>query len=220
MRPQLSIDSDNNIKARCNFQFEHKDNTIDINVADSQFKNGYSNEGLRVGLKNRTFELLYDIGAEAPTFSLKSAVNVRDKTINVKYVHAVKKNAAHLETTMQVDDNNIAKLNYDLSNFDKFDHKAIVFKWSYRRDDITVEPSFNMANESLACTAWYTVDDDNKLKAHYDLHTQHGWVQWVNNGALGGGGELKVTARANLENKDSAKQMPTILVEKTWTIDN
>ena len=39
-------------------------------------------------------------------------------------------------------------------------------------------------------------------------HTQHGWVQWVNNGALGGGGELKVTARANLENKDSAKQMP------------
>jgi hypothetical protein len=33
-------------------------------------------------------------------------------------------------------------------------------------------------------------------------------VQWVNNGALGGGGELKVTARANLENKDSAKQMP------------
>ena len=46
----------------------------------------------------------------------------------------------------------------------RFDHKAIVFKWSYRRDDITVEPSFNMANESLACTAWYTVDDDNKLK--------------------------------------------------------
>lgn len=51
------------------------------------------------------------------------------------------------------------------------------------------------------------------------MNDNMGSLQWVNSSGAGGGGDLRITARANLADANSAKQMPTMLVEKTWSMD-
>ena len=67
--------------------------------------------------------------------------------------------------------------------------------------------------------AAYRVDDENKLKVAYDMASNMGSLEWTNNAGTGGGGELRVTARANLADADAAKQVPTLVIEKNWNVD-
>jgi hypothetical protein len=119
-----------------------------------------------------------------------------------------------------VDDSNTATVVYDLSNFDKPTHKACTLKWTHRNGDLSVTPAFNLGSESLSLDASYAVDAENSVRARYDMNSNMGELRWTNSSGAGGGGDLCVTARANLADSASAKQMPTMLVEKTWSVEN
>ena len=43
------------------------------------------------------------------------------------------------------------------------------------------------------------VDDENKLRAIFDMGSNEGALTWTNTGSLGGGGDLKLTARMKLD---------------------
>jgi len=135
------------------------------------------------------------------------------------YRNALKNNASSLEAKVSVDDNNSASLTYDLSNYDRPNHRACAVKWTYTSGDFEVSPAYNLGTESLSLAGTYQLDDDNKLKVAYDLNSNLGSLEWTNSSGAGGGGDLKVTAKANLADSETAKQMPTMLIEKTWTID-
>ena len=105
------------------------------------------------------------------------------------------------------------------SNFDKPNHKSCTLKWTYRSGDIQVTPAYNLGTESLSVEGKYTVDAENNLRATYCMNSNMGSLEWVNSSGAGGGGDLRVTARANLADADSAKQMPTLLIEKNFDLD-
>ena len=192
---------------------------MQVRLADTMVKDGLTADGLVVGLKNDRFELNYDVAGHAPSLKLNTHVNLNEKRVDLVYRNALKANASSLEAIISVDDNNTASLTYDLSNFDKPNHRSCAVKWTYSSGDFEIAPAYNLGTESLSVSGTYQVDDDNKLKVGYDMNTSHGTLEWTNTSGSGGGGDLKVTAKANLADSDSAKQMPTMLIEKTWTID-
>jgi len=81
-------------------------------------------------------------------------------------------------------------------------------------------PAYNLGTESLSVDASYNIDDENRLKVGYCMNTNMGSLEWVNSAGTGGGGDLRITARANLADSNTAKQMPTMLIEKTWSMDS
>ena len=155
----------------------------------------------------------------APKLRLNTHVTVNDKRIDLVYRNALKSNASSLEAKIGIDDNNTASLTYDLSNFEKPNHRSCAVEWTYTSGDFEISPAYDLGTESLSVSGTYQVDDDNKLKATYDMNSNLGSLEWTNSSGAGGGGDLKVTAKANLADSTSAKQMPTMLIEKTWTID-
>jgi len=90
-------------------------------------------------------------------------------------------------------------------------------KWTYRNGDVELTPSYNLGSESLALTGAYVFDEENRAKATYDVSSQAASLQWVNSSGAGGGGDLRVTATTNLSD---AKQVPSMLIEKTWSIES
>lgn len=98
------------------------------------------------------------------------------------------------------------------------DHRNLTLGWVHRHDDLTVEPSYNLGTESLSAAVTYRVDDENSLKAHFDMNTNNGSLTWTNSGALGGGGNLRVTATAAMDG-GAVKQVPSLRIEKDWDID-
>ena len=192
---------------------------MQVRLADSMVKDGLTTDGLLVGLKNDRFELNYDVSGHAPSLKLNTHVTLNDKRVDLVYRNALKANASSLEAIVSVDDNNSASLTYDLSNYDRPNHRACAVKWTYTSGDLEISPAYNLGSESLSLSGTYQVDDDNKLKLTYDMNTSNGTLEWTNTSGSGGGGDLKVTAKANLADSNTAKQMPTMVIEKTWTID-
>ena len=92
------------------------------------------------------------------------------------------------------------------SNFCRLDHKNAILGFTYTKDDIELEPRFNLGTESLSAGVTWRVDDENKLRAVVDMGTNEGALTWTNCGSLGGGGETKLTARMKLD-KDSMQQV-------------
>eukprot|EP00889_Picochlorum_renovo_P001513 jgi/Picre1/28543/NNA_003945.t1 len=199
VKPVLTVGgtSAQDVSAACNLRFNHNDNEINVRLADTMVKDGLTADGLVVGLKNDRFELNYDVAGHAPSLKLNTHVNLNEKRVDLVYRNALKANASSLEAIIAVDDNNTASLTYDLSNFDKPNHRSCAVKWTYTSGDFEIAPAYNLGTG--ACP--------------------HGTLEWTNTSGSGGGGDLKVTAKANLADSDSAKQMPTMLIEKTWTID-
>jgi len=220
VRPMLTVAQGNDVSAACNFKFNHNDNEINVRISDTMVKDGVSTDGLSLGVKNDRFDIIYDVANHAPRLRLNSHVSVKDRRVDLIYRNALKDNASSLEAKVGVDDNNTAGLVYDLSNFDKPNHKACTLKWTYRSGDMELTPAYNLGTESLSVDASYNIDDENRLKVGYCMNTNMGSLEWVNSAGTGGGGDLRITARANLADSNTAKQMPTMLIEKTWSMDS
>jgi hypothetical protein len=182
-------------------------------------QNGVSTDGLKLNLKNDRFEVGYDVSNHSPCLKLNTHLTLQDKRIDLVYRNAVKAGSSSLEAKVAVDDNNSATLTYDLSNFNQPSHRDCSVKWTYKSGDLELSPSYNLGSESLSVSGSYQVDVDNRLKLNYDLNSSDASLEWTNTSGSGGGGDLVVTASTNLADSNSAKQMPTIKLEKTWTID-
>jgi len=182
-------------------------------------KDGITTDGLKLNLKNDRFEVGYDVSSNSPCLKLNTHVTLNDRRIDLVYRNALKAGSSSLEAKIGVDDNNSASLTYDLSNFNAPSHRDCAVKWTYSSGDLEVSPAYNLGSESLSISGTYQVDGDNKLKVNYDLNSSDASVEWTNTSGSGGGGDLVVTATTNLADTNSAKQMPTIRLEKTWTID-
>jgi hypothetical protein len=219
LRPELRVGNSNDVSAAVNVRFDHNDNEINVRLADSMVKDGLTTDGLRVGLKNDRFELNYDVSSHAPSLKLNTHVTLNEKRVDLVYRNAITAGSSSIEAKVAVDDNNRASLTYDLSNYSGPNHRDCSVKWTYSSGDFEISPSYNLGNESLSLSGTYQVDDDNSLKVDYDLNTSNASLEWTNSSGAGGGGDLKVTAKSNLADSNSAKQMPTLLIEKTWTID-
>lgn len=108
---------------------------------------------------------------------------------------------------------------YDLADYAGPNYKAVTLKWTHRNGDLELTPAYNLGSEALSVEAAYSIDEENRLKATYDLSTNDASLQWTNSSGAGGGGDLRVTARANLADGNATKQVPQLLLEKTWDLD-
>jgi hypothetical protein len=217
--PTLTLSSSQDVSAAVNVSWAHGDNTIKVTLADSMVQNGVSTDGLKLKLSNDRFEVGYDVSNNAPCLKLNTHVTLQDKRVDLVYRNAIKAGSSSLEAKVSVDDNNSASLTYDLSNFNAPSHRDCSVKWTYTSGDLELSPAYNLGSESLSVGAKYSVDADNSLKINYDLNSSDASLEWTNTAAAGGGGDLVVTATTNLADSNAAKQMPTIKLEKTWTID-
>lgn len=217
VKPALVIKPDNSVGGTVKLTTQKWGNEFSATLSDAMVKDGISTNGLRLGVKARNMELEYGVADHSPKLIFRSGLSVSDKDVKIKYTHAVK-GGASLEASVAVDDDNSATLTYDLSDYNGPDHRKLVVKWSHTQKDFVIEPSFNFATESLSAAVTYRVDDENKLKANYDAKTNVGTLEWTNTGGLVGDGDLKITARSALD-ADSVKKVPTLMMEKTWSLD-
>jgi hypothetical protein len=218
--PTLTLSSSSDVSAAVAVSWAHGDNTIKLTLADSMVQNGVSTDGLKVNLKNDRFEVGYDVANHSPCLKLNTHVTLNDKRVDLVYRNAIKAGSSSLEAKVSVDDNNSAKITYDLSNFSQPSHRDCSVSWTYSSGDLELTPSYNLGSEALSVGATYQVDGDNSVKLNYDLNSSDASLEWTNTSGSGGGGDLVVTATTNLADSNAAKQMPTIKLEKTWTIDS
>lgn len=206
----------NDVGASLNVAFTHNDNTVNLRLSDAASKDGINANNFSVGVTNDRFDVVYDVANHAPRLRIGSHVNVRDRRVDLVFRSDLKANSKSLEAGLDIDDNNRCGVIYDLTNYDGPNYKSATVKWTYRNGDVEVTPSYNLGTESLALTTAYVLDAENRCKATYDVNSQAASLQWINSSGAGGGGDLRVTARTNLSD---AKQMPSMLIEKNWTIE-
>lgn len=218
VKPQLVIRPDNSVSGTVRVSTSKWGNEFSATVSDEMVKDGLSTNGLQLGLKASQMEVEYRVDSHRPKLIFHSGLTIRDKQVGLKYTHEVRGKGTALEATVAVDDDNKAVLTYDLSNYEGPDYRHLILKWVHTQKDFVIEPQFNLATESLSAAVTYKVDDDNKLKAIYDTKSNVGKLEWTNTGSLGGDGTLRITARSALD-ADSVKKMPTLMVEKTWSLE-
>lgn len=125
--------------------------------------------------------------------------------------------ATRVNLSHQVDENNIAKLEFNTKGWDNPSHRNLIARWSYRQGDFTVEPAFDLGLETAALTARYNVDLENQVCFHVDSGTNVGELAWRHRGGWTGDGDVRVVAKTSLDRTSWTR--PSLLVEKTWTVD-
>lgn len=219
--PAIHSDSAQNLSGSLKASTDHGNATYSVSVTDKGVRGGDVLDGLRLGMKlaDGSLEAVYEPGNGHHILRVQRGVTVRDKDVQVKITDmAGKERATYINCSVGVDDNNSAKVIYKCNPGSKLDHKNAIVGWVYRKDDIELEPRFNLGTESLSAGVTYRVDDENKLRAVFDMGSNEGTLTWTNSGSLGGGGATKLTARMKLD-KDSMQQMPTLTLTKDWDVD-
>lgn len=218
---QLHIDDKQNASGSLRISTDHGNARYSISVSDKAVRDGDVMNGLRLGMRTNdgSLEAHYYVGTGHHVMRVQNTVQVRDKDVKVKITDlAREERATYVNCSVAVDDNNSAKVIYRCNPGSKLDHKNAIVGWVYRKDDIELEPRFNLGTESLSAGVTWKVDDENKLRAIFDMGSNEGTLTWTNTGSLGGGGDLKLTARMKLD-KDSMQQMPTLMIQKDFDFD-
>ncbi|PRW56481.1 outer envelope pore chloroplastic-like [Chlorella sorokiniana] len=219
--PVLHIDDKQNASGSLKICTDHGNASYSVSVSDKAVRDGDVMNGLRLGMRTKDggLEAHYYVGTGHHLLRVQNTVQVRDKDVKVKITDlAFEERNTYINCSVGVDDNNSAKVIYRCNPGSKLDHKNAIVGWVYRKDDIELEPRFNLGTESLSAGVTWKVDDENKLRAIFDMGTNEGRLTWTNTGSLGGGGDLKLTARMKLD-KDSMQQMPTLMIQKDWDFD-
>jgi hypothetical protein len=219
--PVLHIDDKQNASGSLKISTDHGNARYSISVSDKAVRDGDVMNGLRLGMRTNdgSLEAQYYVGTGHHVLRVQNTVQVRDKDVKVKITDlAREERATYINCSVGVDDNNSAKVIYRCNPGSKLDHKNAIVGWVYKKDDVELEPRFNLGTESLSAGVTWKVDDDNKLRAIFDMGSNEGWLTWTNTGSLGGGGNTKLTARMKLD-KDSMQQMPTLTLTKDWDVD-
>lgn len=219
--PHLHLDDKQQATGGLKASTDHGNATYSVSVSDAAVRGGDVLDGLRLGMKlsDGSLEAVYEPNNGHHMLRVQRTLTVRDKDIDIKLTDLARaERETYVNCTVGVDDNNSAKIIYKCNPGSKLDHKNAIVGWVYKKDDIELEPRFNLGTESLSAGVTWKVDDDNKLRAIFDMGSNEGALTWTNSASLGGGGETKVTARMKLD-KDSMQQMPTLTISKNWDID-
>ncbi|KAL4443479.1 hypothetical protein ABPG75_011216 [Micractinium tetrahymenae] len=219
--PRLHVDDKQNATGGLKASTDHGNATYSVSVTDKGVRGGDVMDGLCLGMKlhDGSLEAVYEPGNGHHILRVQRSVTVRDKDVRVKITDmAGAERATYINCSVGVDDNNTAKVIYKCNPGSKLDHRNAIVGWVYCKDDIELEPRFNLGTESLSAGVTWKVDDENKLRAVFDMSTNEGALTWTNSGSLGGGGSTKLTARMKLD-KDSMQQMPTLTLTKDWDVD-
>lgn len=219
VRPDLTIDGSNNVEGGATVFYRQDDIEWSMRATDETFSEGGNMKGMVVGMKKAdAFEFRYDLGEHAPMFRFHTGCRIKDRDLRLKFKHNVKgKHNTTMEASMDVNDDNRVTVAYDLTGYDKPDVKRTALRWRYTHDDLTVEPGYNFGTESLFAEVKYRLDDENRVRGHMCMHTNMATLEWINSSGMGGGGDMKVSARMCMD--DGVKKMPTLRAEKLWTVD-
>jgi hypothetical protein len=219
--PTLHLDDKQQASGVLKLSADHGNATYSVSVTDQAVRGGDALDGLRLGMKlnDGSLEAIYEPGNGRHIMRVQRSVTVRDKDVHVKITDlALAERETYINCTVGVDDNNSARVIYKCNPGSKLDHKNATVGWVYRKDDVELEPRFNLGTESLSAGVTWKVDDENKLRAIFDMGSNEGMLTWTNTGSLGGGGDTKVTARMRLD-KDGIEKMPTLMIQKQWDVD-
>lgn len=218
--PALNIDANQNVSGAVVAKYDHEGTQYSLRVNDSIRDGGNVLDHVRVGLKNDSMELNWDCGKNVGRLRMHGGLSIKDRKVNVKATSMFNSegNQTYLNCTTDLDDDNTLRLILQAKGGQRPSHKDMILGYVHRQKDFEIEPRYNFSTESVSCGVTYKMDDENKLRAIFDVNSNEGSLQWTNSGGLGGDGDLRVTARATLD-KDGMKQMPAVMIEKTWDCD-
>lgn len=218
VRPDARLDDNNKATGGVTALMDHGDMKLSLRATNDTFTGGDGMKGLTLrARKEGAFTFDYDVGEHAPKMMLMTGCKVNDNDVRLKIRHSLKpKPTTMMEASMDVGDDHRATVCYDLSNYDKPDIKRCALKWRWSRDDLSLEPGYDFGTESVFAEMRYKLDDENRLRARYDMHSNDAMLEWLNSSGMGGGGDLRVRANMNL---DDMGKMPTLRAEKSWDVD-
>ncbi|EFN58187.1 expressed protein [Chlorella variabilis] len=215
VRPNLRLSEKQEASGGVKAMMDHGNATYSVAVTDAGVRGGDVLDGLRLGMRlnDGSLEAVYEPNNGHHLLRVQNTVSVRVKITDISGAER----ATYVNCAVSVDDNNTAKVIYRCNPGNKLDHRNATVGWCYRKDDIEIEPRFNLGTESLSAGVTYRMDDENRVRAIYDMGSNEGTLTWYNTGSLGGGGETRLTARMKLD-KDNVQQ-PTIMLSKNWDLD-
>jgi hypothetical protein len=220
VKPYLAMDASRNVKGGATVFMMQDDLQFMVRATDETFMDGVGTKGMTLGVKRADhFEFRYEMGEHAPQFVLHTGATVKGRRWHLKMRQSLKpKPSTVLEASTAMNDDNRMTVVYDMSSYDKPDLKNLAVKWCYMQDNLAVEPGYDFGTESLFAEVRYRLDDDNRLKARFDAATNNARLEWANMSGMGGGGEARVVAEMTMD-KVGVKKMPSLRVEKMWTVD-
>lgn len=218
VRPDVRLDDNNSVAGGVTLFANHGDMRLSARATDETAKGG-DLKGLTLRAeKAGAFRIDYDMGNDAPAFRFHTNCTINDKAVSMRYRHSMAdKGRTDLEMGADVNDDNRVTVRYDLAGHDKPDLKRCSVKWRYTKDDLSVEPGYDFGTESVFGQLKYRLDDENRVCARMNMHTNMASLRWTNTSGMGGGGDMRITASMNMD--DGLGKIPTVVAEKYWDVD-
>lgn len=217
VRPEVML-RDSNASGAATVFLDHNDMRLSMRATDDALNGGDLNGITFHAKKEGAWEMRYNLGTHKPSFRFNTGCRIHDRDVSMRFTHSQKgKGMTMLEMGTDVGDDNRVTLAYDLTGYDKPDLKRCAVKWRYTHDDLTVEPGYSFGTEALFLDAKYKLDDENKVRAHMDMHNNMALLEWTNSSGVGGSGDMRVSARMCMD--DGFNKIPSIRAEKMWTVD-
>lgn len=220
IKPTTNWRGGDRVDGNASVTWKHDGMNYKVSASEATFGvrgGGLSTQGVNVSVeKAGAFTFDYDVHNHSPTVTLHSSARFANKDMRLKYKHGVRKNAASMEASVDVDDKNSATVRWNLQNYERPDVKALNLRWNYKHNDTwTVEPEYDVGAEALRVAVWHKVDKDNKLKMHFDAQNLNGGAEWVRKMS---DGDLKVAMKSNMNKKTFMDNM-CLTCEKSWNVD-
>jgi hypothetical protein len=166
--------------------------------------------------KKGAFSASFDVQNNTSEIEFNASTSVCDKDVAITYKNNQGGKAENtLAASVDINDTNSLKVTYDvsgLSGSSMFDANRATIGYTLKQDDITFNPEYDVASNSITAKVGYKIDAENCVCAEYKQATDGLKITWNNNADIGIAGNLKV--EANTTTKDLGA-VPTIKVTKT-----
>ncbi|XP_019152322.1 PREDICTED: outer envelope pore protein 24A, chloroplastic [Ipomoea nil] len=179
-------------------------------MTDATLVNGPSLNGIALAVEKPGFFIIdYNVPKKDFRFQFMRTVTVRDKPLNLNYIHFNGDNRTILDGTFVFDPSNKVSANHVLGSGN------CKLKYTYVHEGLTTyEPIYDFAKDTWDFAISQRVYGDDVFKALYQTSSKNLSLEWSRNSKLNG--SFKVSASLNLA--DDVK-MPKLSAESTWDFE-
>ncbi|GAB4852007.1 Outer envelope pore protein 24B, chloroplastic [Ancistrocladus abbreviatus] len=179
-------------------------------MTDAAFVGGPSLNGLALAVeKPGSFIFDYNIPKQDFRFQFMNTIRLKEKPLNLTYIHNRGDNRTILEGSLVLDSANKVSVNHALGS------KNGKLKYSYVHGGVTTfEPCYDLGKNAWDFAVSRRVYGDDVVRASYQTSNQLLGLEWSRNSKTSGC--FKVSATFNLA--EEAK-LPKLVAESTWNFD-
>ncbi|XP_042449772.1 outer envelope pore protein 24A, chloroplastic-like [Zingiber officinale] len=186
---------------------------VKASMADSTFIRGPSLNGLAFSVeKPGAFILDYNLPTNDVRFQFMNSVRLKEKTVNLTYIHALGSNRTTLDGSVVFDPSNKVNVSYTFGK-----PSACKIKYVYAHGELrrtVLEPCYDVSKNAWDFALTRKFEGGDSLKATYHTTTSDLGLEWGRDSK--DGGSFKICAIVNLAEQHKT---PKLIAESTWNYE-